>query len=169
MTEAILRLLLSLPPCFYEPTPELADARRARLEILAEELHRGALSPETLVGIVTVGEFETHYARYVGEGRCTEGRFKCDPDPKGVPQARTYFQLWKATCRPAWEEVEGSRAELRAAIPCAAARWKEGLRACRTVRGAFSAYRAVGCGWVGAPAREKRYYQLLARFRRLSS
>jgi hypothetical protein len=167
MIELILATLLWMPPYYYEEKQSL-EARRERLRSVAAEIARETSNLDEIAAVLTLGEAETHFAIYVGEGRCSEGRFKCDPDFRGRPQARTYWQLWVSTCPMAWRALEGSPEELRAAVKCALDRWRFGLGRCKSLVGAFSAYRAGDCAWKGAPERAKRYGEVLAQLNRLS-
>src|SRR5678815_1676311 len=65
-----------------------------------------------LAGLLELGEAEVHMARYVLEGNCLQGRWKCDRDPRtGQPRARGPWQVW-GWCRLAWA-VEASHPQSR--------------------------------------------------------
>lgn len=95
---------------------------------------------------------ETHIAEYVGEGRCDDprARYHCD---SGL--ARTYWQLHKQACRPAWSSEPGSREEIFQAARCVVMLLPYHSRRCRGAHqwgdeaGMFAGYRSVDCQWEG--------------------
>jgi hypothetical protein len=179
MTEALLYVLLWIP--FFHLDAHELDTRKARMLPVAAAISKATQDPEVAVGVLTAGEFETHYAVFVGEGRCREGVSRrgalmpnpkaftspdrCDADRQANPRARTYWQLWRSTCPEAWAAPEGSTLELELAAGCAADRFRHGLTRCGSVEGAFAFYRHSSCEWSGAAARGARYRVLLGQYR----
>jgi len=113
---------------------------------------------DAAAALAVLGDRETHFAQYVGEGRCREGRFKCDPDEHGNPQSLTYWQLKRKACPEAHALRDGSREQQKAAAKCAVRLWFSARRRCASapsagsdrIAGAFSGY---GFGlYCGAPS-----------------
>jgi hypothetical protein len=180
--EAVLCVLMSLPP-HYTDAEEPAAEREKRLEEIAgavtyavEHVSTGD-AVQLAAAVLVLGWAESRWARYVGEGRCEDGPkgARCDPDRRGVPRARSYWQLHRRACRQLWATPKGSRAALQAAAVCAARRWQGGLKMCAgrckwgPQAGAFAAYRGgVGpdpCNWPGALARKNLLSVYLSRMR----
>jgi hypothetical protein len=170
LREAMVCLLVSLPP-HYTDAEEAPAKREARMKEIAasvadavKKVHT-ADRVELAAAVLVLGWAESRWARYVGEGRCEDGPkgARCDPDRRGVAQARSYWQLHRRACRPLWAAPKGSTKALRAAALCAARHWHGGLKMCAgrckwgPQAGAFAAYRgAIGpdpCNWPGALAR----------------
>lgn len=166
LRDAILLVLLAQGPHTTD-LDEGEASRRARLDAvasaIAEASERYADPPRVAAALLVIGRRESHWARYVGEGRCSEGPvgMRCDPDKKGVARARTYWQLWSKACAPAWEASPGSREELSAAAKCAAGLWVGASQRCQdapdgAIAGAFAGYRS-GCLWKGGKPRAQEW------------
>jgi len=159
----ILKVLLGMAPFSREPVPESSMDRISRLTMVAHAIADAPITREERAALLTLGEFESHFARYIGIGQCLTGPYKCDVY-RGVPRARTYWQVWRSTCPAAWAAVEGSEDELGAAARCAAAKWSLALARCHTgVLGAFAGYAGDLCSWAPATARAARYQAILAK------
>lgn len=124
-------------PAHFTDRDEPADARAVRLAKADRAMVKAAAGDQYILRALRVhARFETHFARYVGEGRCEDGPVgsRCDEG-----RARTYFQVWEATCPKAWAEPQGSLAELEAAAVCAARVLRAGRARCGTSEGMFAA------------------------------
>jgi hypothetical protein len=122
-------------------------AREERIEFLkpvAEAIQEASGgSPDKAAFLLALGAKESHFARYVLEGRCLEGRFRCDVDKKtGLPQALGPWQLWKRACPKG--HAEGAKSYLTQA-KCALRLAKYHQKRCKTWPGTFSGYAGVGC------------------------
>jgi hypothetical protein len=162
-------VLLALPP-WYQDADEPKQQRLARLTPVAVEVAAAAHSLKyteadiIAAALLTLGWHESRWARYVGEGRCLDGPpgARCDPY-RGVPQARTYWQVHRNACPAAWRQRPGSAAELQAAARCAAVHWQGAYGRCKRravhgpVAGAFSGYRGADCNWRGGVARARSF------------
>lgn len=175
MRDLILAILLAWPPFSAEPVLESSEDRATRLgnvaDVIAATAARrpGGLDPaETAAALLTIGFWESRFALYVGAGRCETGPVgaRCDPDRKGVPRARTYWQLHRAACPSAWAEDPGSQAELVAAARCAAVLFSAARSRCGRyhkagpIAGAFSGYRSAQCEWRGAVRRQTMFWKV---------
>ena len=160
---SILKILISMAPFWQEPVTETTVERVARLAIVAHAIDDAHLTREQVAALLTLGEFESHFALYIGAGRCLTGPYKCDVY-RGVNRARTYWQLWRQTCPVAWSSVEGSAPELRASVVCASDKWSLGFERCKNgALGAFSGYAGDSCNWKPAEKRVLRYNEILAK------
>lgn len=124
-------------PAHFTDRDEPAEARAMRLARVDAAIRKAANGDPYIAKALRVhGRFETHFARYVGEGRCHEGPVgsRCDEG-----RARTYFQVWETTCPAAWAEPQGSVAELEQAAVCAARILRAGRARCKTAEGMFAA------------------------------
>ncbi len=157
MIQAILSLLLGLPPHISD-RDELPQDRHDRLTVVAQDIataSRGSL--QVASALITLGSFESHYARWVGLG-CVgappAGVGNCD---KG--KARSYWQLHRAGC-PAW--ASGEQSGLAA---CAARAWSGAFQRCgRTLKWAYSGYASGSCEWLrDAPQRAAMHLRVLAQ------
>jgi len=117
----ILTVLLSLPPAQYGP-PEAPKARAERLTTIARTIYRAARgavakkdwpgSAAELAGtLVTVGWWESRFARHIHAGKCRVRLGECDPARRRgrlVPLARTIYQLQRTTLvAPYWKQLAG--------------------------------------------------------------
>lgn len=150
MKGAILVILLSLAP-HKTDKDEPVDARRARLETIAEDIAAAADGRrDTAAALVTLGWRESRFARYVGQGcvNVPKGHANCDSG-----RARSYWQVWSKGCRPGWALPPGSREAQAAFAKCAGRLWRAARRRCGgTLFGAYSGYRSF-CVW--EPARKR--------------
>ena len=169
MTPAIHALLLSLPPFAAEPTPETADERAVRLEPVAAAIAEASAGApagfsrgQWAAVLVALGKHESNFAKYVQEGKCSEGRpgERCDDG-----KAKSHFQLHYAACPAAWELEPGTVAELNAATKCASRLLASALRRCRSrntdpLAGAFSGYAGASCvaPWANRRANTARVF-----------
>lgn len=129
--------LLESFPRHVTDRDEPAELRAGRLRSASSAIRKAAAGDAYLAKALAIhGLFETHFARYVGEGRCHDGPkgSRCDEG-----RARTYFQVWETTCPKAWAEPQGSVAELEAAAVCAANILRAGRARCGTPEGMFAA------------------------------
>lgn len=144
-----------------EPEPETTEERVERFTPIAKVIYqvsnirpRGVDRVTMISVLITLGQFESKFAKYVGEGRCIEGPvgMQCDPDEKGIPRARSYFQHWEVSCPKLWETEPGSKEELFVAAKCTARKLTGAYYRCREINpnvwaGAFSGFRASSCIW----------------------
>jgi hypothetical protein len=175
LAKTLLAILVALPP-WYQDLDEPRLAREVRLEPVAIEIDRAAHSlryhepVEIAAALLTIGWHESRWARYVGEGRCMDGPpgARCDPH-RGVPRARSYWQVHRGTCPAAWAHEPGSHGELKAAARCAAVRWQGAYGRCRRrceagpIVGAFAGYKGADCNWRGGVTRAKTFAQMQHR------
>ncbi len=145
---------------------ETADEREALLTPVAYEISTVARTPSEGAFLVALAFHESGFARYVIEGRCSDGPpgQRCDGG-----KARGVFQLHKAACRAAWAEPAGSRSSLRAEATCALSLLRWGGQQCREhaltpAIGAFGMYAGRGCHWSGAEARTRTVTVLLGKW-----
>lgn len=162
---AALAAMTAQAPFFLDrEETELERARRLQPVAYAQEQACLAIWPQEprscVRGLLLIGERETHWARYVGEGRCKDGPvgMRCDPDRFGNPRARTYWQLWPAACPKLKHTVPGSEAELMLGARCAAAQLRTAYARCSSNphgrwAGAFAGYRSIDCHWPGGARR----------------
>lgn len=97
---------------------------------------------ELAAAVLALGEHETHYAKLVQSGRCSEmpvGQ-QCDNG-----NARGPWQQWPKACPEMWRELAGSAAALRAGAWCAARLLVGAANVC--------AERDAGPNWAGAFSR----------------
>lgn len=167
LIDTILSIILTFPP--FEGDKNLTiDERRLFLKPVATAIAIAASDKPNNLDIIaaeiTIGWFETRFAKYVIEGRCLEGRFKCDLDPKtGKPRAYGFGQVW-SWCRAAHEAPPGSVESINATALCVAQRWSGSLVRCSgtadPIAGAFSGYRNYQCSWPEGAIRAKFFRQI---------
>lgn len=150
---------------------EPKEAREARLATIAFVIATASEGvPERAALLMAQGESESRWARYVGEGRCKEGPpgERCDPDYRGFPRARTYWQTWRVSCPKAWDEEAGSVLEMTEAAKCTVRLMRSGMRRCQLngydpLHGAFAGARGgAACTGPWAVKRTKRYRAALS-------
>lgn len=153
--DAILAVLLALPAWYQD----VGDADRpVWLAPVASAISRATESRAEVAALVALGFHESRYARYVVDGRCSDGPIgaRCDNG-----RARTPWQVWRVACPVAWTHPDGSQESLDAAARCAAGLLRGGRGRCRgrhpagDLAGAFSAYRGASCTWSGGAARAR--------------
>lgn len=187
LPDALLAVLLLMPRAAYDES-EAPTLRRARLAAVAaaiadaSERACGRDAPRVLwrgdpphlaARLAVLGQRESQYARYVGEGRCAVGPAgaRCDPHPlTGVPRARTYWQLWQVAAPRVWRLPQGAPLELReaawrAAQLLAGARTRCRGRGVSELAGAYSGYRALSCRWPPAVERARHAEAIEAQLR----
>jgi hypothetical protein len=181
LTEAIFLVLWAWPRHVTDVN-EPEDLRRVRLRHTAEAVS-DATARATCVGpwatvdckriwkrsrselaaaILAVGKHESHFAEYVGDGRCQDGPvgMQCDKDHRtGEFRARSYWQLHQSACPKLWEQEPGSVGELRVAASCTA-RLLAGFAAsseadCSDTSWStvFNRYGGRRCSWTGGVKR----------------
>ncbi len=165
--KVVLFVLSTLAP-YDADRDEDPAARRARLTPAAESIASEARTYEEGAALIALGEAESHFARYVMEGRCLDGprHARCDLDPRsGLPRAVGPWQVWH-WCTAAHAAAAGSREQLQAGARCAARHWRSARLRCiqrnpDVLAGAFSGYRGASCEWRPAERRAKRTRELL--------
>jgi hypothetical protein len=151
---ALLAVLLALPPYYLER----GDPTRApRLEAVAQEL--AAYPPDVAAGLIAIGDAETHWARYVGEG--------CYQIPRHAPdcdggRALGYWQLHRSTCPAAFVSPPWSRESLHEQVACAARLWDGQSRRCLPAGGGF------GCVWADRSWSAERWASIFGALKRAS-
>lgn len=96
----ILTLLLEING---DPEPKEILARMLRPVAVAIQ-KASAGDRDKAAYLIALGAVESNFMRYVVEGRCLEGKYKCDVDKKtGLPRALGPWQLWEAACPKAHE------------------------------------------------------------------
>jgi len=132
LLSAIFLKLMGMTPHFTDT--ETKEARATRMHIVAASINDATLRAScsgtfavedckpifsdrrTLAGLLLgKGHFESDFAEYVHEGRCTDGPkgARCDADKDGLPRAHGPWQQWKQSVFPQedWDKLEGSTAE----------------------------------------------------------
>jgi hypothetical protein len=133
---AVLNVLLKTPRHTTD-REETRAAREARMAQLAQVI--AAVSPTTAHAafLVTVARHESTLARYIAEGRCSDG-------PKGQQcdglRSRGYFQNRLVSCKKGWLAPPGSHAELVEMARCSVRDLGRGWKQCGTAEGAFAAF-----------------------------
>jgi len=120
-------------------------ARQALLSPVAVAIYQASKGdPDKAAYLIALGAAESSFARYVLEGRCLEGRYKCDVDPKtGLPRALGPWQLWQAACQSAHKAGPSSFPQQAACVLERAGFW---LRNCKSgYTQAFSGHAGKGC------------------------
>jgi len=154
---------------------EPPETRRERVSPIAYHCTAYARTRNELAACLTLPIRETAVARYVQEGRCSDGPVgeRCDEG-----RARGPWQLHRATCPALWRTPPGSPEALRAGARCAVSLWRYALRRCRgrhpggDLQGAYAGYRGgASCSWRGGPrngtaARARTHRWVLGRLAR---
>lgn len=124
-----LKILLILLSINGDKT-DTKEARMALLSPVATAIYQAAKGdPDKAAYLIALGASESAFARYVIEGRCLEGKYKCDVDPKtGKPRALGPWQLWEAACRAAHKAGPGSFLQQAGCVLDRASFW---MRECR--------------------------------------
>lgn len=157
----ILSALLSLAPAWTDRDAS-AEERVALLEPVAEAIAAVARTPEDAAALTALAWHESRLARYVVEGRCSDGPrgARCDNG-----RARTPWQV-HSWCRAAFSVAEPE--SLRAGAECALrhlhwAAHRCALQSLDVVQGMFSGYRSGSCAWSPAKERVATYRRVLRR------
>jgi len=169
LEQKILYVLMGLTPWNGDVNDTEAE-RRALLQPIAADIAFAATEKSDGLGavlkasaVLAVGDHESHWARYVIEGRCDEGPVgaRCD---EGL--ARGPFQQHASACPRAYRHPEASRESLREEARCAVRLLTGALRRCRgrhpagNWAGAFSGYRSASCAWKPAARRQKTLWAM---------
>jgi hypothetical protein len=167
MLETILAVLLSLPA--WHGDVETPAERRARLTTVATAIATAARGDrQVAAALVVQGNFETHYARHVHEGRCGQhpkSRVgECDRgESVGLWQARR--GSWLPQER--WESFKGADLDSTTkAAQYAARALRGGLYACGRLSGpeaAFARAATSRCTWEGAARRADEWRRIVGR------
>lgn len=194
MREVIFAVLMGLPP-WHGDAKE--DGREARMEVVASAIDAAASravcdgagddcervwplgKAELAAMLVTLGWWESRYARHVQLGKC--GRAECDPvrlrGGRVVHRARSYWQIQASFAVPVgeWRGIAGDdglatteRAAWAAARVVARSYGRCRARGARHgwEVGVVSGYAgATTCGWSGAGRRVAFYRRILAKLR----
>lgn len=185
----ILAVLMGTSP-HYTDAEELPSERLSRLAPVAQQVDAltlratcqgpwaerecrpiwGGSRRELAAAALALGREETWWAAYVGAGNCEEGPAgsRCDPDSEGRPQARGYWQQWRAACPAIWATVPGSEEEVRAGVGCAIRLLVSAYHRCRARAadpwaGAFSGYAGASCTWDKGERRARIMRRILMR------
>jgi len=128
---AVLAAMAALAP-YHADRDDSPESRRALYMPTATAIATVARTPEEAAALIAQAWHESHFARYVLEGRCSEGPpgQRCDPDAHGVARARGPWQVWRVACRAA--DVAG---EAR----CVLGQMRMGLARCSSWGGALAA------------------------------
>lgn len=157
---AIFALLMALPRHVTD-LDEPSDARAGRLAVTAVAI-ADATSGDVVraARVVALGTVESHFARYVMEGRCQDGPIgsRCDPDRYGRAQSLGAWQQRQRACPAVHRAPPGSVQQIRAGAKCAdrllrGAMHRCGRRASSPESAAFAGYRSWDCTWRGGPKR----------------
>jgi hypothetical protein len=160
-------LLLSSLPVHTTDRDEDPLSRSERLSDIALVVSIVAPSINRSTTLIETGRSETHFARYVGEGRCLDGPpgMRCNPDSNGLPRSLSYWQLERSACPALFDAEDGTLEALCIAADCANHIWWAQYWRCYSknpdgpIAGAFSGY-ATGesCVWKPATQRAARWY-----------
>lgn len=162
----VLNALLRQPQWIGDRSDTPAD-RIALYWPVALAIAHAAKTPYQAAALVALSGHETHLARPVVEGRCSDmpkGQ-RCDGG-----KARGVFQLHKEACRAAFEYEAGSPESLEIEAVCALRHLGFAMKRCRDVAvspeaGMFSAYRNGWCGWAPAAKRAATMEAVLRSWR----
>jgi hypothetical protein len=152
--EAVLAAALSLSP-YVADRVDTPEQRSTLYRPVAEAIAEVARTKFEASILVALAFHESGFARFVIEGRCSEGPpgQRCDGG-----KARGVFQLHEAACHEAWELKDGSVESIRAEARCAIRllRWNAERGKDRTPNAAYAAfagYAAREWTWDGAAKR----------------
>ena len=149
----VLAAILALG-AYHADRDDSLESRGALLLPVATAIAAVARTPEEAAALVAQAWHETHFARYVLEGRCSDGPpgQRCDPDAHGVARARGPWQVWLVACRAA--DVAGE-------AKCVLGQMRMGLARCSSWGGALASLDGQWrCG--DAPARVQTMRKVLA-------
>ena len=165
--EAILAAALSLSR-YVGDRSDTPEQRSSLYRPVAEAIAEVARSKFEASMLVALAFHESGLARFVIEGRCSDGPpgQRCDGG-----KARGVFQLHEAACHDAWEREDGSIESIRAEAHCAIRllRWNaergQGHAASRA-HAAFAGYAAREWSWDGAAKRVETARKIESRLQR---
>jgi hypothetical protein len=151
--ETILAAMIALGT-YHADRGDTAEARRALLLPVAEAIASVARTNEEAAALVVGAWHESHFARYVLEGRCAEGPrgAQCDPDRHGVARARGAWQVWRF-CKAT---------DTRGEAKCVLDQMRLGVRRCAGWSGGFAALHGASCEWSPSAARVQTMRRVLA-------
>ena len=171
---AIWMLLLGLPRHVTD-LDEPYESRAGRLAVTAvaiADVTDGDIARAARV--VALGDVESHFARYVMNGRCQDGPkgSRCDPNHRGEAQSIGPWQQRRRACPAAWAAPMGSVEQLRAQAKCADRLLRGAMRYCgkrapSPEAASFAGYRSWDCAWRGGPKRAEVSLRYRARLSRL--
>lgn len=127
-TDQILAVILALP-AWYQDAGESPDARIELLRPVAQVIAIASEGePTRAAAMIAAGYHESRFARYVVEGRCSDGPrgARCDDG-----RATSPWQVWAVACPGAHSFPAGSRHSLEAAASCADRLLRGGYGRCR--------------------------------------
>jgi len=170
MTNALSVLAVMLmSPTYVGDRGDSPEARAALYLPVAEAIARVSGSLEDEAALVALREHETHFARYVLEGRCLDGPrdSRCDVDKKtGLPRARGPWQGWFRYCRAEGGSV--LEQDARCAIQnLHSAKHRCAVRALDVTAGMFSGYKGASCLWPPAELRAITMRRILREIQKL--
>lgn len=163
--EAVLAAMLTLPE-YTGDKGQTPESRRQLYAPVATMIHDVSHSRSEEALLVALAEHESGFARFVVEGRCSEGPpgQRCDGG-----NARGVFQLHAAACPSAWQHPEGSPESMALEAACAIRLLRWGGSQCQAhaltpIHGALGVYAGRGCEWAGAEKRVVTMTRLLAKW-----
>jgi len=148
---AVATIINSAAP-HWSDADEAPATRAARAAHIAEDIadvawsRPGRMEPvEVAAALLTIGQRESHWARYVGAG--------CVDVPKGGStcsgwRALSYWQLERVACPALWDLPRGTREAQQVAARCAGRHWVAAYWRCRSADpsplvGAYAGYRSM--------------------------
>lgn len=165
--EAVLSAMLSLPE-YSGDKGQSPEARRQLYTPVAAVIREVSRSRSEEALLVALAEHESGFARFVIEGRCSEGPpgQRCDGG-----KARGVFQLHQAACPAAWKHPEGSPESMALEAGCAIRLLRWGGAQCKDhaltpIHGALGVYAGRGCDWRGSEKRVVTMTKLLTKWGR---
>jgi hypothetical protein len=129
------------------------ENRGSLLQPLAIAIDNIGHTREERAALIADAYAESSLARYVLEGRCSDGPpgQRCDPDQHGVARARGPWQVWHYCHKPGLEgEAE-----------CVVQLLRLGKHRCASWEGAFAALHGPSCQWAPATQRVQLMRRLL--------
>jgi hypothetical protein len=181
MTPAIvLTMLLALPPAHEDRNePNRVERLSVIADAVAQSVDRATCegyspctpiwtgAPRDLAAlVVTVGWWESRFARNVHAGKCRP--YQCDavrmPGGYVVHRARSPWQLQRTSwAESVWTKLEGVElVETRNAAWTATRILAEGSRRCQSVSGTVGWYACGRCSWSGGPRRAATVRKLVS-------
>lgn len=127
--------------------------REALLRPVAHAIDSVGHTREERAALIADAYTESSFARYVLEGRCSDGPpgQRCDPDAHGVARARGPWQVWHY-CQKNGLEGEAE---------CVVRLLRMGHSRCASWEGAFAALHGPSCQWAPAMRRVQLMQRLL--------
>lgn len=160
---AILAVMLRLPT-WYQDADETPEQRADLLRPVALAIELATDDVTEQAALIALGYAESSWARYVVEGRCSDGPAgtRCDHG-----QARHPWQVHRAACPAAWELAEDDPRALERSAECAVRILRGAKMRCRDGwRGAFAGFaRGASCTWAPAAKRVETMGAVLMRLR----